>query len=260
MNKICFVLDTHYPNYTSRLKTTSLKSFIDLELDVHGFGFLISTNRPEDFQSDKYTNRNIHVFDIDKLRENNKTSLQCELLPDDPVGLYPSKFPWNLERLILKKAGEMGYNIVINLDSDVVIDNRFDALYIKKYLNDIYEENTVMTNQAIFVYEEQSTREEFHLHEKYKQFFSLNHETSAYNSWDGPVIAYMGKTSKDIIKYADIWDMLTTFGYKKEHGYGYGNIVCGNMSLCIPMSDWKLKWKDLPFTPHHKYEDRPPQI
>ena len=33
MNKICFVLDTHYPNYTKRLKTTSLKKLVE-ENDV----------------------------------------------------------------------------------------------------------------------------------------------------------------------------------------------------------------------------------
>ena len=53
MNKICFVLDTHYPNYTKRLKTTSLKNYIDLNLQEFGIHFLISTNRPQDFEEYK---------------------------------------------------------------------------------------------------------------------------------------------------------------------------------------------------------------
>jgi hypothetical protein len=66
----------------------------------------------------------------------------------------------------------------------------------------------------------------------------------------------MGKTSEDILRYANIWDSLTSFGYNREFGFGYENIVCGNWSLCIPMSNFKLKWKEFPFIPHHKYDDR----
>jgi hypothetical protein len=69
MNKICFVLDTHYPNYTKRLKTTSLKNYIDLNLQEFGIHFLISTNRPQDFE--EYKSEYIHIFDINELRKDN---------------------------------------------------------------------------------------------------------------------------------------------------------------------------------------------
>jgi hypothetical protein len=61
---------------------------------------------------------------------------------------------------------------------------------------------------------------------------------------------------EDIIRFANKWDEFVDFGYKKEYGFGYENIVCGNWSLVIPQVDFKLKWMDLPFVPHHKYEDR----
>jgi hypothetical protein len=165
MNKICFVLDCHYSNYTSRLKTTSLKNFLDLKLYEHDIHFLISTNSPDDFK--EYNNKNnVQVFDIEELRSDNKTSLTYELFPEDPTGIYPSKFPWNIERFILKKAGELGFNIVVNLDSDVVFDDRFDGEFIINLLKNSFEENTVMTNQAIFIYEKDSLNEIFSYHNK----------------------------------------------------------------------------------------------
>jgi hypothetical protein len=42
MNKICFVLDSHYPNYTKRLLENIVKSFIDLKLYEYNIGLLIS--------------------------------------------------------------------------------------------------------------------------------------------------------------------------------------------------------------------------
>jgi hypothetical protein len=254
MNKICFVLDTHYPNYTKRLKTTSLKNYIDLNLQEFGIHFLISTNRPQDFE--EYKSEYIHIFDIDQLRKDNETSLKYENLPEDPTGIYPTGFPWNIERFILKKAAEMGFNYIINLDSDVVFDERYSGLDIKNELDRVFEENTIATNQAIFIYEKNSQSEIFHLHNKYIEHFSLNFEEYQYNSLDGPVVMYMGKTPEDILRYYQNWNMLSDFGYKKEFNFGYEGIVCGNWSLSIPMSEFKLKWVGVPFTPHHKYEDR----
>jgi hypothetical protein len=254
MNKICFVLDTHYPNYTSRLKKTSLKDYIECHLYEKGIGFIITTNRVEDFK--EYSNFGIHVYDINEIRKNNPISLKYEILPEDPTGIYPSKFPWNLERFALKKAAELGYNVVINLDSDVIFNTTHDAITFIDFINNIYEENTIITNQAIFKYEKGSLNEIFHLHEKYKKHFNLNFEDKEYDTLDGPVIIYMGKTSDDILRYQKIWDDLTNFGYEKKYGFGYDGIVCGNWSLSIPMSNFKLKWKSLPLTPIHNYQDR----
>jgi hypothetical protein len=252
MNKICFVLDTHYSNYTNRLKQTILKDFLEYELYKFGIGFIITTNQPENFK--EYNNKNIFIYNIDDIRDND--SITFEVLPQDPTGIYPTNFPWNLERFGLKIAGEMGYNVVINLDSDVKFNSKIDAYNFLKKINDIYEENVVLTNQAIFKYEKSSQNEIFHLHDKYLSHFGLKFEDNELDSLDGPVIIYMGKSNEDIIRFFNTWNDLTIFGYKREFGFGYGGIVCGNWSLCIPMSNFKLKWKDVPFTPHHKYEDR----
>jgi hypothetical protein len=252
MNRICFVLDTHYPNYTSRLKTTSLQQYFEYGLNDKEVGFIITTNRPDDFL--EYEKKGVKVYNIDEIRDQN--SLNYEILPENPTGIYPSKFPWNLERFGLRKAAELGYNVVINLDSDVVFNHPYDGENFVNLINNLFEENCVVTNQAIFMYEKGSKNEVFHLHDRYFEHFKLNFEDDELTSLDGPVIIYMGKTNHDIIRYCDNWDILTDFGYKKEFGYGYGNIVCGNWSLCIPMSGFKLKWKHLPLTPFHKFEDR----
>jgi hypothetical protein len=246
------VLDTHYPNYTKRLKSTSLKDYFEYGLNEMGIGFVITTNRPSDF--DEYKEKGILIYDINEIRS--KESLKYEILPEDPTGIYPSRFPWNLERFGLKIASELGYNIVINLDSDVLFNTKNDAIGFVNLINNIYEENTIVTNQAIFKYEKGSTNEIFHLHEKYLKHFNVDFTENELDSLDGPVIVYMGKTSDDILGYFNTWDKLSIFGYKKEFGFGYEGIVCGNWSLSIPMSNFKLKWKSLPLTPIHNYRDR----
>jgi len=252
MNRICFVLDTHYPNYTKRLKSTSLKDYFEYGLNEMGIGFVITTNRPSDF--DEYKEKGILIYDINEIRS--EESLKYEILPEDPTGIYPSRFPWNLERFGLKIASELDYNIVINLDSDVLFNTKNDAIGFVNLINNIYEENTIVTNQAIFKYEKGSTNEIFHLHEKYLKHFNVDFTENELDSLDGPVIVYMGKTSDDILGYFNTWDKLSIFGYKKEFGFGYEGIVCGNWSLSIPMSNFKLKWKSLPLTPIHNYRDR----
>ena len=254
MNKICFVLDSHYPNYTKRLRDNILKSFIDLKLYNYDFGLLISTNRPYDFSD--IVCPNFYVYDIDELRKNSEFSIKYEILPINPQGIYPSKFPWNLERFILKKAGELGYNYVINLDSDVVLNYVTTGEQLYELLNRLYVENTLATNQALFYYTEESQNEIFYLHKKYIDHFNLKYNIDDYTTLDGPVLVYMGKTSNDIINFANKWDEFVDFGYRKQYGFGYENIVCGNWSLVIPQVGFKLKWMELPFIPHHKYEDR----
>lgn len=245
-------MDTHYPNYTERLKTTSLKDYLESDLNNSEVGFIITTNRPEDFS--EYKKIGVLVYDINEVRSEN--SKKYEILPEDPTGIYPTRFPWNLERFGLKIAAELGFNIVVNLDSDVVFNTKYDANNFINFINQIYEKNTVVTNQAIFRYEKNSTNEIFYLHDKYLSHFDLKCEDYQLDSLDGPVIIYMGETSNDILRYFNNWDMLTDFGYKKDFGYGYGGIVCGNWSICIPMSNFKLKWVALPFTPMHVYSNR----
>lgn len=251
--KICFVADCHYPNYTKRLQSNLIKFFLDLELDKKDIHFLISTNRPEDFSEIK--NENIHIYHVDELRSEYPISLKYEILPEDPTGIYPSKFPWNLERFLLKKAGELGFNYVINFDSDVV-SNAKTSDELLNYFNNNFYPNHVMTNQSLMNYQKGSTNEIFYLHDRYVNHFQINAKIDQFTSWDGPVIAYMGETSDDIIHYFNVWNDLVEFGYKKELGFGYENIVCGNWSLSIPMSKFKLKWNQMPFYPDHKFSDR----
>ena len=254
MNKICLISDSHYPNYTKRLKSNMLSLYENFGLGDLGIGFLISTNRPQDFNENYH--ENVKIFDIDELRKDYPISLSHEILPEDPTGLYPGRFPWNLERFILRKAGELGYNYVINFDSDVVLNMISSGQHFLDVLNSSYKENTLATNQALYYYTKGSQNEIFHLHDKYIQHFNMNFTEEQYTTLDGPVLAYMGKSSEEIIKFADLWNQFAEFGYKKEFGFGYGSIVCGNWSLTIPNSDLKLKWMELPFVPHHKYEDR----
>lgn len=251
--KVCLVADCHYPNYTKRLKSNLIQTFLDFELDKKGVHFLVSTNRPEDF--DDINNPNIHIFDINKIREDFPVSLEYEVLPEDPSGIYPSRFPWNLERFLLLKASEMGFNYVVNFDSDVVTRAR-NGEDLMTYFENNFFPNHVMTNQAMMTYQKGSLNEIFHLHDKYIEKFNINAQESDFNTWDGPVIAYMGTTSDDIRKYFDVWNELTEYGYKKEDGFGYGGVVCGNWSLSIPLSGFKLKWNDMPFYPDHKFSDR----
>lgn len=247
-------MDSHYPNYVKRLKENILNSFLELKLSNYGFGLLISTNSPQYFGG--LTDENIKIFDINELRKDFPVSLEYEILPENPNGIYPSKFPWNLERFILKKAGELGYNYIINLDSDVILHKIDSGERLLEILNSIYEENVLATNQSLYNYVKNTQNEIFHLHDKYIKHFNLNFEESKYTTLDGPVLVYMGKSSSDIIKFFEIWNSFVEFGYKKEFGFGYGNIVCGNWSLTIPNSNFTLKRLDLPFIPNHKYEDR----
>jgi hypothetical protein len=252
--EVCFVADCHYPNYTKRLKSNLLQTFIDLELDKYGFTFLVSTNRPEDFQD--IVNDKIHVFHIDELRKDFPISKQYETLPEDPSGIYPAGFHWGLERFLLKKAADMGFKCVVNFDSDVILNNLKSGNNLLDFFKKNYQPNIIMTNQATMLYQKSSENEIFYLHDKYINHFGLDFQDSEYTTMDGPVICYMGETSEDLQRYFRNWNELTEFSYKKEHGYGYGGIVCGIWSLTIPMSGFKLKWNEMPFVPHHVYSDR----
>jgi hypothetical protein len=249
--RLCFVSDIHYKNYTYRLKEHALKCFLQSNLFEHGVHFYISTNRPEDFND--IIHPNVKVFNIDTLRTGHE-SQQYEILPDDPTGIYPARFPWNLERFIIRKAAEDGFNYIISLDADV----KFKIIH-KNLITDflkVYEKNTVSTNQAVFSYKNKSPNEVFYLHDKYFKHFNFNFSEDNLDAPDGPVVSIMADPC-DIINFINNWDMLTIFGYKKEFGFGYDTTVCGNWSLAIPMSNFKLKWKDYPLYPDHKYEDRP---
>ena len=64
--KICFATEVTYPNYVNRIKTTSLASFLNKNLDKEGISYYISTNLPKNL-SEYNDNTFIKVFDIGEL-------------------------------------------------------------------------------------------------------------------------------------------------------------------------------------------------
>ena len=253
--KICFASDVHYPNYTKRVQESSLKSFLDVELykfDVH---YYISTNRPSDLIHLDGKN-NVKIFDVDFLRKDNKNSLEFEILPKNPIGTYPSTFPYNLRRFIIEKAALDGFDYIIFLDADVIFRKDFNGEFIFELIKSQYEPNKVKTNVHIFEYSIDSTSEVFSQHSQYLNKLDFDFSSCSLNTLDGPVMVFMGETNKDILKLIDVWHFITDFGYKKSFGFGYDNFFIANLSFVIPMSNFKLESCDFPFYPNHIFEDR----
>jgi hypothetical protein len=237
------------------LKKGILKQFIDFDLQSDNIAFFISTNAPELLKD--YANiRNIHVYDIERLRVNNECSKEHEILPIDPTGIYPGRFPWNLERFIIKEAALNNYDHIISLDSDVRITAPDRNSFLSDMMSSFENNNSIITNQAIFQYKDKSPGEVFELHHKYIEHFKLNYSDDKYNSMDGPVIVYNSVDAKAILEYIDIWNDFTDFGYKRDYGFGYGGVVCGNWSLSLAVSGFELKHKSLPLVPFHDYAAR----
>lgn len=252
---ISFATEVTYHNYCNRLKLSILKHYIDSSLSDFGIKYHISTNIPEEFV--EYSdNPNINVYHIDDLRKNTEDSFLYENLPEDPTGLYPARYPWNLRRYIIKQAAISGSNYVIYLDADNIFTPTDGPNHLYKILLDNYEPNIVSTNQCIFRYENKAPGDVFEHHEKYIQYFNTNYSVSDHDTIDGPVQVFMGETPSDIANFVDKWTELTIFGYKKPLGVGYGNNKHGNLSFVIPMSGFKLKWKAFPFQPNHIFSDR----
>ena len=259
--KICFASDVHYPNYTKRIQESSLKGFLEYKLYEYDIHYYISTNRPDDLLHLNNEN-NIKIFDINELRKNDENSLKYEVLPENPIGTYPSKFPYNLRRFIIRQAAIDGFDYVIFLDCDVVFNLRpnltelnFTSDDIVKTIQSEFEPGFVKTNVSIFEYREDSTSEVFGFHKNYLEHFQISDENFDFDSLDGPCMSFIG-TPKDIINLTKIWDEFTNFGYKKEFGFGYQNGFISNLSFVIPLSNFKLKQCFYPFYPKHIIEDR----
>jgi hypothetical protein len=251
--KIAFATEVTYPNYCNRLKKSALKYFFNYDLidkDVH---YYISTNMVSEFDGYDDIN-NIHVYNVEDLRDD-PLSAKYELLPKDPIGLYPSKYPWNLRRYIIQKAAEDGFNYIIYIDAD----NVFHTMETDKFYNELlaaYEPNIVATNQTIFKYENKKPDDVFQYHDIYIDHFKTNFGVDDHDTIDGPVQVFMGDTNEDIIRLTKYWTKLSLFGYEKPLGVGYENNKHGNLSFVIPMSNFKLKWKSFPFYPNHVFSDR----
>lgn len=253
--KICFASDVNYPNYTKRIQQATLKCFLDKKLYEYDFSYYISTNRPEDLI--KYNNlNNVKVFGIEELRKGHEYSINYELLPENPVGLYPARYPWNLRRFVVEQAAKDGFDYIIYVDADTILHENMTP---EEIVNDIirkYEPNTVKSNAAIFKYSKDSTSEVFHLHEKYFNLIDKKFNDEDLDTLDGPCMVFIGENNESILKLVQTWHSFTEFGYKKEHGFGYDSNMHGNLSFTIPISGFKVKSESYPFYPNHIFEDR----
>jgi hypothetical protein len=249
--KMCFLSEANYSNYAKRVKDFNIKRYLELGLDIP---FYISTNVIDEFK--EYENHPlIRVFDVNELRKNNTNSIENEPLPENPTGLYPSRYPWNLRRFILRKATEDGYNGLFFLECDTRIKSHLTIDDIQNILPKIYEPNTVKTSSARFVYKNRHPSQElFYYHKDYIDDLKLTFDESEYDTLDGTNQLFFGQDCESLMKFFDNWDFICDYGYEKTYGYKTGYL--SNLSFVIPMSNFKLIHTDTPFETHHVYEDR----
>ena len=249
--KICFLTEANYPNYVKRVKDYNIKRFLELGLDIP---FYISTNLKEEFS--EYENHPlIKVFDIEDLRKDNEKSKINEPLPEDPSGLYPARYPWNLRRFILKKAAEDGSLGLYFLECDTKIKDGVTKEDVMNHLLNLYEPNTIKTSSARFVYKHRyPTQELFYYHQKYIDDLNLNFSEDEYDTLDGTNQLFFGESRESFDKFFNNWDYIVDYGYEKSYGYKTGYL--SNLSFVIPMSNFKLIHTDTMFVTNHVYEDR----
>lgn len=253
--KICFATDVNYPNYTSRIQKSSLKFFLDKRLYDYDISYYISTNIVEDLIH-LDGNNNIKVFDINLLRKEKDVSLQFEILPDDPNGIYPSKYPWNIRRFIIEKAAIDGFDYIVYIDADTILKENIESYEIYNQLVSKFENNCVKTNCSIFEYDENSNAEHFQQHSQYIEYLNKKFDKEELNTLDKPCMIFMSDEHKNIIELVNNWHKFTEFGYEKNNGFGYGNNIHANLSFVIPTSNFKLKFDNFPFFANHISEDR----
>jgi hypothetical protein len=249
--RTCFLSEANYSNYAKRIKEFNIKKYLELGLDIP---FYISTNVIEEFK--EYENHPlIRVFDINELRKDNSNSIKNELLPENPTGLYPSRYPWNLRRFILRKAVEDGFNALHFLECDTRIKNHLNKEDIENTLLSLYSPNTVKTSSARFVYKHRHPNQElFYYHPNYIDDLNFTFDDDDYDTLDGTNQLYFGENTESLIKFLDNWDFICDYGYEKSYGYKTGYL--SNLSFVIPMSNFKLIHTDTPFETHHVFEDR----
>lgn len=248
--KLAFASQAVYPNYCKRVKEHILKSYFECGLEKYNVPYYITTNYTNLLS--EYTDHNlIKIFDIDHLRSKEPFSIIHEKLPEDPTGLYPGKYPWNLHRYSIERAAIDGYNYVIYLDVDNKI-NEYDNIYNNLINN--FEKNTVSTNLSIYYAKNKSPKETFQYHDEYISHFKFDFDIDSIASPDGPVQAFMGETNKDLLNLINKWHQLTEYGYSIQNGYR--NSYISNLSFCIPWAGFSVKYKSFPFIPHHVSEDR----
>lgn len=246
---ICISVEANYENYVNRLKSGLLKDLIGIDFLSNKFCLVVTTNMPQEFS--EYTNNpRVNIFDINDVRSNMSKSL--EYLPEVPVpGMYPSLYPWNLERFAIRQA--LNYsNSILHLDLDVECSD-FQLLYDTLTL--LEPGKNIYTNQGVYSYVE-GQQDRFDLHPKYEKIWNFSPEKTAYTTHDGPVTFFKGESPDDIHHYIDVWDSITNYGYLKPHGFGYGGAECGNRSLCNAIMGYQVKLIKMPLRAFHKLEDR----
>lgn len=250
--KICFATEANYLNYTKRVKKYNIERF--LRLGLENVPFYISTNLKKEFQEYE-SHELIKVFDINELRKDNVKSQTHELLPEDPTGLYPARYPWNLRRFIIRKAAEDGFDAVFFLECDTKVSENIDKDKLLNCLYNLYEPDTVKTSSSRFVYKTRHPGQElFHLHEEYMRELNLNFTEDQLDTLDGTNQLFFGKNPQSLLKFLDNWDFMANFGYERSRGYKTGYL--SNLSFIIPMSGYRLVHTDTPFVTDHVFEDR----
>jgi hypothetical protein len=140
---------------------------------------------PNEF-SEYESNEYIKVFDVENLRKENIKSKELELLPEDPTGLYPARYPWNLRRFIIEQAAIDGFDYILYVDADNQFHLHLTGEQIFNELKQKYEPNTVKTNSAIFRYSNKAPHDVFNYHDDYIKYFNLNYNIDDYDTLDGP--------------------------------------------------------------------------
>lgn len=250
-NNFCFLTEANYPNYVKRFKDFNLKRYLELDLNIP---FYISTNMIGEF-SEFENHPLIKVFDINELRKDCVKSYEYEPLPDNPKGIYPAKYPWNLRRFILRKAFQDGFLGLFFLECDTRIKFNLGKEKVLEELNRLYSPKTVKTSSSRFIYKNRHPNQElFFNHNKYIEDLKLNFEEEQYDTLDGTNQIFFSETYNDFEIFFDNWNKITEYGYEKPYGYKTGYL--SNLSFIIPMSGFRLIHEDTPFETHHVFEDR----
>jgi hypothetical protein len=250
-SKFCFLTEANYPNYIKRFKEFNLKRYLELNLDIP---YYISTTDPSEFLEFE-GNKNIKVFHIDELRKEDEISKKNEPLPEDPKGLYPAKYPWNLRRFILNKAAQDGFLGLFFLECDTRISDKITKSELHDFMVKLYEPKTVKTSSARFVYKNRHPNQElFYYHKNYIQDLNLDFDDDSYDTLDGTNQLFFAEKKEDFDTFFKKWNFIADYGYENKFGYKTGYL--SNLSFVIPMSDFKLIHTNTPFETHHVYEDR----
>jgi hypothetical protein len=254
-SKYCIAVEATYPNYIKRSKTNVISSYLNLELDKQDISLYILTNDVNEYK--EYSNNSkIKLFDVNEIRKDVPESLQYELYPEDPIGIYPRLYPFNVRRFLVRQAGLDGYCGCYCVDADVVAHPSISKEMVINHMNNLYEPKVLGTNAAVFRYEPGSRAEVFQFHDKYIKHFNFNFTDRQYDIPDGPSMFFMGEKPQDLLDVFEKWNYFAILGYRKDLGEGPESLIYANLSFSLPQLGFTTKEKPLIFYPDHHYEDR----